>query len=186
MSHLRSKYLPVVTPGKLRFVLLGLLLSGCSTTQPQQTPPAVTKITPIPVQTIDAQCRQHAMAIENQANISGASAQYLAAANALISCTDGLHFSRKSPERQQAMQLNAVSTLNFIKGGDVVKARAMIEKFKRRYPRQDLYFADYTSFLDTSTALLSSESLTAPQLAALNISRRLRDEIERKHYWLSH
>lgn len=182
MSYLRSKYLPVVTPGKLTLVLLGLLLSGCSTT----APPAVTKSTHISVPTIDAQCQQNAMAIENQANISGSGAQYLAAANALVSCIDGLRFARKSPERQQAMQLSAVSTLNFIKGGDIVKARARIEKFKRQYPRQDLYFSDYTSFLDTSTALLSSESLTASQLAALNISRQLRDEIERKHYWLSH
>jgi len=62
----------------------------------------------------------------------------------------------------------------------------MIDDFQHKYPHQDLYFANYTSFLDTATAILSSESLTAMQLSTLNISRKLRDEIKRKHYWLNH
>ena len=174
-----SKKVPVFTAGKWGLVLLTLSLSACSSTSEQKQPYATNQL-------IDAQCQQNALAIENQARISNSSAQYLAAANTLSSCIDGLDFDKKSPEQKKLMQLYAVSTLNFIKGGDVAKAQKMIDDFQHKYPQQDLYFTDYTSFLDTTTALLSSESLTAMQLSTLNISRKLRDEIERKHYWLSH
>jgi hypothetical protein len=49
-----------------------------------------------------------------------------------------------------------------------------------------LYFADYSSFFDTATALLEQQTLSRHQLAALNISADLRTEIERHQYWLSH
>ncbi|MGL1958190.1 MAG: hypothetical protein OCD00_12825 [Colwellia sp.] len=138
-------------------------------------------------QTINQQCVQNAMAVEHQASISHSTAQYLAAANALTTCIADLTIEKTSPEQQKnVMQLHAITTLNYIKGGDIAKAKQMLEHFQHKYPQQDLYFDDYTSFLDTATALLSSESLTTLQLASLNISRTLRDEIELKHYWLTH
>ena len=84
------------------------------------------------------------------------------------------------------MKMMVVATLNFIKACDVITATREVNRFKRIYPHQDLYFEDYTSFLDTATALLSTEPLGASQMSSLNISRALRDEIERKHYWLNH
>jgi hypothetical protein len=142
-----------------------------------------------------AQCQQGADAIEQHAEKAASSAQYLNAAKTLMHCLVGLtpdNDSPKSPisfegnEQQAVMKIMASATLNFIKAGDVVSANEMVETFKIQHPKHDLYFSDYTSFLDTATALLTTDNLSAGQLSSLNISRALRYEIERKHYWLSH
>ena len=141
------------------------------------------------------QCEEHANRIANHAESIGSTAQYLAAAKAMNNCVSGAlsnkehqYNSQNNNQAQQdkIMKMMAVATLNFIKAGDTHTASREVERFKRVYPNQDLYFADYTSFLDTATALLSSQALAAEQLSSLNISRSLRDEIERKNYWLSH
>jgi len=80
----------------------------------------------------------------------------------------------------------ATATLNFIKSGNVLTANREVARFKRIYPSQDLYFEDYTSFLDTAEVLLSVEPMHSSQLSVLNISRSLKYEIERKYYWLNH
>ena len=60
----------------------------------------------------------------------------------------------------------------------------MVERFKRNFPQQDFYFTNYTSFLDTTEALLQSQQINPQLLATLNISPRLRQELLRKDYWL--
>jgi len=136
-------------------------------------------------------CQTHAKNIASHAEEVASTAQYLAAAKAMDNCVSSALQNRgynndKPTEQDNIMKMMAVATLNFIKAGDVITAAREVEKFKRIYPNQDLYFADYSSFLDTTTALLSIEPLAASQMSSLNISRALRDEIERKHYWLNH
>jgi hypothetical protein len=80
----------------------------------------------------------------------------------------------------------ALSVINFVKGGDIDGAQIALKKTQTKFPNKDLYFADYSSFFDTATALLEQQRLSRHQLAALNISSDLRTEIERHQYWLSH
>jgi hypothetical protein len=176
-------------------LLLALTLSACSSTAEQTlaktTAQAIAVSDKHALQTkTDTSCQDHAKEIANHAESVASTAQYLAAAKAMNNCISTALQQRaynNGPAQQETiMKMMAVATLNFIKAGDVITAAREVDRFKRVYPQQDLYFADYTSFLDTATALLSTESLGASQISSLNISRVLRDEIERKHYWLNH
>lgn len=141
-------------------------------------------------QQAEVECQNHAKNIANHAEAIASSAQYLTAAKAMNRCiSSALQNRQYNPSDQHddvIMKMMATATLNFIKSGDVITASREVERFKRTYPNQDLYFDDYTSFLDTATALLSLDSLHSSELSVLNISPVLRDEIERKHYWLNH
>ena len=179
-------------------LLLVITMSGCSTLPPQTKKQVVDRSADrnIDISTnrntrkTDIACQRHAQSIANHAESTASSAQYLAAAKAMSRCVSSALKQRvynHSDEHDVViMKMMAIATLNFIKSGDVITASREVDKFKRTYPNQDLYFEDYTSFLDTATALLSLEPLHSSQLSALNISRVLRDEIERKHYWLNH
>jgi hypothetical protein len=141
-------------------------------------------------QQADVECQNHAQNIANHAETIASSAQYLTAAKAMKRCiSSALQNRQYNPSDQHdnvIMKMMATATLNFIKSGDVITASREVDRFKRIYPNKDLYFDDYTSFLDTATALLSLDSLHSSELSVLNISPVLRDEIERKHYWLNH
>ncbi len=173
-------------------LLMAITMSACSTLPPKAETPELDR-TSLQADA-NAACQHHAQSIANHAELIASSAQYLAAAKAMSSCVSSAiqhraydHSTEYSNEHKaDIMKMMAIATLNFIKSGDVITASREVERFKRTYPNQDLYFEDYTSFLDTATALLSLESLHSSELSALNISRVLRDEIERKHYWLNH
>lgn len=171
-------------------LLLTIMLSACSTTA-KQTNEQVVNLTNDQLNAeINNQCQSHASNIAKHAESTASIAQYLAAAKAMNSCVDTAlqkrNYKNNQSQQDTIMKMMAIATLNFIKAGDVVTATREVNRFKRIYPNQDLYFADYTSFLDTTTALLSKEPLHASQIISLNISRVLRDEIERKDYWLTH
>ena len=171
-------------------VLLAIMLSACSTTAQQTNEQAVNLTNDQLNAEINNQCQNHANNIAKHAESTASIAQYLAAAKAMNSCVDTAlqkrNYKNHQSQQDTIMKMMAVATLNFIKAGDVVTATREVNRFKRIYPNQDLYFADYTSFLDTTTALLSKEPLHASQIISLNINRALRDEIERKDYWLTH
>jgi hypothetical protein len=59
-------------------------------------------------------------------------------------------------------------------------------QFKSAFPGQDLYFNDYSSLIDTATALLEPSSINAQKRMSLNISEQLREEVKRRQYWLNH
>lgn len=187
MSHFLS------TPHILRMLTLvfaAAIVSGCSSTtsslsslpvsnQPSYTPTAY-------YQSMDDACEQQAMDMDSFAQQSGQAAQYLASAKAMLRCVSGIQFSKGHPDADKALRLMAMSVINLIKGGDIDAAQAALRKTQSKFPDKDLYFADYSSFFDTATALLEQQKLTRHQLAALNISADLRSEIERQQYWLSH
>lgn len=161
-------------------LILGTLMSACSATQKSNSSADVNSI-------IDPHCKAQAFDMERHAQATASVPQYLAAARALDNCIPALLPDDISDdESQYVMQMMAVSTLNYLKGGDVANAQNKLEQFDRRFPQQDLYFRDYTSFRDTANALLFNKELSENQIASLNISRQLRDELERQHYWLSH
>jgi outer membrane murein-binding lipoprotein Lpp len=137
-------------------------------------------------QSIDAACEQQAIGMDSFAQQSGQAAQYLASAKAMLRCVNGIQFPKGHPDADKALRLMALSVMNFVKGGDIDEAQVALRKTQSKFPNKDLYFADYSSFFDTATALLEQQKLSRHQLAALNISADLRNEIERHQYWLSH
>ncbi len=137
-------------------------------------------------QSIDAACEQQAIEMDSFAQQSGQAAQYLASARAMLRCVNGIQFTKGHPDSDKALRLMALSVINLVKGGDIDAAQIALKKTQSKFPNKDLYFADYSSFFDTATALLEQQKLSRHQLAALNISADLRTEIERHQYWLSH
>jgi hypothetical protein len=137
-------------------------------------------------QPIDAACEQQATEMDSFAQQSGQAAQYLASAKAMLRCVNGIPFPKGHPDSDKALRLMAMSVLNLVKGGDIDAANVALRKTQSKFPNKDLYFADYSSFFDTATALLEQQKLSRHQLAVLNISADLRAEIERQQHWLSH
>lgn len=168
----------------LSVVIFAAFMTACSSTQSNTA--TVLPTNNSYYQSIDASCEQQAIAMDNSAQQSGQEAQYLASANAMLRCVKGITFPKSHPDSDKALRLMALSVMNFVKGGDIDAANIALKKARSKFPTQDLYFADYSSFFDTATALLEQRKLTRHQLASLNISADLRAEIERKQYWLSH
>jgi len=61
-------------------------------------------------------------------------------------------------------------------------AQQSLKDFRMRFKKQDLVYADFTSFIDTATALLEP-NLSERQLAMLNINPTLRNELTRARNW---
>jgi|GEM_PF-1462006 len=190
----KAQLIKSMSSSKMALSLLFVFaISACSTTSKQaQTQPVPANNPSVEQTNADAnyRCQSHAKNIALHAETVASTAQYLASAKAMNHCIStalrNSTYNNDQTQQDSIMKMMAVATLNFIKAGDVITATREVERFKRTYPNQDLYFEDYTSFLDTATALLSTDNLGASQMSTLNISRALRDEIERKHYWLNH
>lgn len=168
-------------------VLLITTLGACSSTSDQVQIAPLTPTNNTPVVLIDQDCLSQASQMAQAAQTSGANAQYIMAARYMQSCLlQPLPDSLDKSESQSVMQLMANTTLSFIQGGDIVAAQQQLDSFVQIFPNQDLYLPNFTSFVDTATALLSGPRMSVQQLTSLNISRELREELERQQYWLSH
>lgn len=174
----------------LSVILAAALISACSSTTKSEPSLPISNnnhyINQDYYQSIDADCEQQAMEMDSFAQQSGQPAQYLASANAMLRCVNGIQFPKGHPDEDKALRLMALSVLNLVKGGDINAAHIALRKTQSKFPNKDLFFADYSSFFDTATALLEQQKLSRHQLAALNISTDLRAEIERQQHWLSH
>jgi hypothetical protein len=104
----------------------------------------------------------------------------------LSNCIDDFSLQTPLQISEEVMQLHALSIFNFIKGGDISQAKIAFVQFKTAFPGQDLYFNDYTSLVDTATALLEPSSVNAQKMVSLNISPELREELKRRQHWLNH
>ena len=168
----------------LSFMFTAAFISACSSTTKSESSLQVSNHEYY--QAIDVSCEQQAIEMDSFAQQSGQAAQYLASAKSILRCVNGIQFPKGHPDSDKALRLMAMSVLNFVKGGDIEAAHIALKKTQTKFPNKDLYFADYSSFFDTATALLEQQKLSRHQLAALNISADLRSEIERHQYWLSH
>lgn len=175
------------------FVMLAtVFISACSSTNPSKTNLRVSNsiinndMDNNYYQFMDLACEQQAIEMDSFAQQSGQAAQYLASAKAMLRCVSGIQFSKGHPDADKALRFMALSVINLVKGGDISGAHLALKKTQSKFPGKDLYFADYSSFFDTATALLEQQNLSRHRLAALNISADLRTEIERHQYWLSH
>jgi len=166
---------------KAAFILLaGLWLTGCVSTGPKLELMSFNSEYEVVQQQFDT-CKAEGLALNTSASLQKSTAQYLAAANTLNSCLLQVEGSYESVPVDEQMKIHALTVLDFIKGGDVSKAREQLSVFERNFPSRDLFFNDYSSFLDTVNALLDGN-----QSAALNVNQSLKSELNRQHYWASH
>ncbi|MBL4630661.1 MAG: hypothetical protein JKY14_05700 [Paraglaciecola sp.] len=172
----------------LSFMFVAAFISGCSSTTKDDSSLQISNkdMSFEFFQPIDDVCEQQAIEMDSFAQQSGLAAQYLASAKALLRCVNGIQFPKGHPDADKGLRFMALSVINLLKGGDIDGAHIALKKAQYKFPNTDLYFADYSSFFDTATALLDQQKLSRHQLAALNISAELRNEIERHQYWLSH
>ena len=170
LLHNKIPYTKILT-----VLAVAAIMNGCSSTTDTSS------------QVIDDACYAQAQHMATAAETSGASAQFLTVARTLPTCVlTPLPKHLSDEQSESVMQVLAFSTLNYIKSGDIAAAKTQLADFEQQFTDQDLYLADFTSFRDTATALLQGTELTNQQLASLNISRGLRDELQRQKYWLTH
>lgn len=145
--------------------------------------PVTNIISPMPsIERMDVVCVEQVNNLHTRLEIAS-SAQYLTLANAAEHCIENLSFSPQHPDLQTAMQFNALAFTNYLKAGDIQQAVNSLAQFRRAFPQQDLLFDDYTSFVDTATALTKQHELSAYQLTTLNINPQLRAELKRTRNW---
>ena len=134
-----------------------------------------------------ASCKREGLALDSSAGQQQSPAQYLSAARTFDQCLVELDPYRGSVTEQERMQVHALTVIDYLKGGDVAQARVQLRAFELSYPGADLYFADYTSFVDTLRSLLGpTDEGTSVGAGELNINPALRAELNRNNYWQSH
>lgn len=133
------------------------------------------------------QCRDDALVLDEQARTRSSPAKYLASAEQLTQCETQVGPDAANVARDERMRAYAVSIQNYLKGGDVAKARENLEKFKTHFSEDDLYFADGSSYIQSLEILLGLKDRTAVgELSMANVSAELKAELRRARYWQRH
>jgi len=129
-------------------------------------------------------CRDEGIELDRKARTSGAIGTYLASARVLEKCEAALGPDADGIALDERMRGYALSVQNYFKGGDVEHARENFDRFKKRFPDNDFYYPDGTSFVLTMEALLGrKERWTFGEFSALNINDSLKSEMRRVLYW---
>ncbi len=130
-------------------------------------------------------CKAEGEELDKKALASGSAGTYLASARVLEGCEAKLGpGSSGSITEGERMRTYALSVQNYLKGGDVAKARSNFDKFRAAFPSRDLYYADGSSFISTMEALLGrTEPWSFGEFANLNVGDELKSEMRRMHYW---
>lgn len=132
-------------------------------------------------------CRDQALLLDRQARDAGLPARYLASAKALEACEASSGPEISALNTQERMRAAAVASLNYLKGGDLERARSGFETFKSHFGDGDLHFADGSSYNETMEMLLSlSEPQSVGALSVANVSPALKTELRRVRYWQQH
>ena len=129
-------------------------------------------------------CRDEGLVLDKKALASGSAGTYRASARVFERCEADLGPGTSSISTDVRMRAYALSVQNYLKGGDVSKARENFDKFKTAFPGHDLYYADGSSFISTIEALLGrQEPWTFGEFANLNVRDDVKSEMRRMHYW---
>jgi hypothetical protein len=129
-------------------------------------------------------CRDEAIELDRQAREEGSSAQYLASAKLLEKCEADAGPEVGRVPADERMRAYALGSQNYLKGGDVPKARETLERLRDAYPGADLYYANGASFIDTMELLTGVEDRTSQgDLGIANVDSDLKSELRRTHYW---
>lgn len=196
-------------------VCLSLLLSACATTPAERISPksnnpefpSVLKVDATArVQEAFSRCKHDALELDKSAREQKSPAQYAASAKTIDLCLVEVDEQRDAISVEQRMQIHALMVLNYFKAGDIKKARLQLHAFELSYPGRDLYFQDYTSFIDSFRVLLDYPNVRERNIVKsraaegrisnyaayshsrdlLNINPDLASEIARYRYWQTH
>lgn len=167
----------------LSVLVSSLAISACSSTEANNLQPM--PMNAHAVERLDQACVAQVHA-QQQANSGRHAGVHISLARLAQRCISDINFSPAHPDNQTAMQLNAVSVMNYLKAGELESARNELKAFKQRFPQQDLLMHDHSSFIDNATLLLHQSSLSERQSSMLNVSARIRNELARHQYWSRH
>ena len=130
------------------------------------------------------ECADQAIQLDEQARMTKSAAKYLASANLITKCEASIGPDAADVAVEERMRTYGLSIQNYLKGGDIVQARANLQNFEQAFPNNDLYFADGTSFTETMSALLGQEpDASMGQYSMLNVNNDLKSEMRRVNYW---
>ena len=129
-------------------------------------------------------CKDDALELDRQAREEGSPARYLASARLLEKCEAGLASEVAHLPKEERMRAYGLAVQNYLRGGDLAKARATLEKLREAFPESDLYYADGSSFTETMALLLSPKKRGAVgEFSVVNVDRKLKSELRRIRYW---
>jgi hypothetical protein len=127
-------------------------------------------------------CRKTAFALDKDAGAD--TSRFLASAKKFESCELMLGDAGSIIDSEMRMKAIAMGVQNYIKGGDLAKARTMLEQFEQVADGADLLYPDSTSFFASMNVLLNAPyNKNALQLASQNAKDKIKDEIRRAWYW---
>ena len=127
-------------------------------------------------------CRKTAFALDKDAGADAS--RFLASAEKFESCELMLGDAGSIIDRDMRLKAIAMGVQNYIKGGDIAKARTMLEQFEQVANGADLLYPDSTSFFASMYVLLNApRNKNALQLASQNAKGEIKDEIRRAWYW---
>lgn len=127
-------------------------------------------------------CRKTAFTLDKGAGAD--SSRLLASAEKFESCELMLGKSGKVIDRDMRLKGIAMGVQNYIKGGNLSKARTMLDQFEHIAEGDDLLYPDSTSFVASMRVLLNANGeKSAIRLATFNAKSELKDEIRRAWYW---
>ena len=128
------------------------------------------------------ECRKTAFAIDKDAGAD--TSRFLASAEKFESCELMLGDSGSIIDTDMRLKAIAMGVQNYIKGGDLAKARTMLEQFEQVADGVDLLYPDSSSFIATMHVLLNApHNKNSLQLASMNAKGELKAEIRRAWYW---
>ena len=129
-------------------------------------------------------CRDEALELDEQARNGSSAGQYLASAQLLEKCEANLGPDAVEVTTDERMRAYALSIQNYLKAGELVRARENLERFNAAFPDQDLYYPDGSSFKHNMRALLGQvKPSDYGRYSLLNANDSLKGEMRRINYW---
>ncbi len=165
-----------------------LVLGACNTSFPEHTEGGIgfreDRYEEITAMREYRDCRDEALKLDEKARQAGSPARYLASARMIEGCEAALGPETARLALEERMHAYAVSIQNYLKGGDVPKARENLANFKEAFAGSDLYYADGASFSDTMTLIVGEADDSAlGEFSTVNVSPELKAELRRVRYW---
>lgn len=171
--------------------MFALTLTGC-VTSPTVSPPGVSegigyraqRFAEISAIRAWRVCRDEAMELDNLARSSGGAARYLASAKLFEKCESEVGPDAARVASEERAHAYALAVLNYLRGGNIVKAQEALSRFKTTFGGQDLYFADGSSFTETMELLVGlGDGKRAVIFATYNAPKALKAELRRVNHW---
>ena len=129
-------------------------------------------------------CRDEGIELDRQAKASQSVQRYLASAKLLEKCESSVGPDASGVDGEARMRAYALTVQNYLKGGDIAKARENLDRFHQSFPNADLYYSDGSSFSETMEILLgTSKENGSTQFSLANVNSGLKAELRRVRHW---